>query len=60
MPKTLFEQRLEMLNRETKEKKLKRPEFAFSFVGETSKEAEIELQTKFVLALMDFNALGLL
>lgn len=60
MAKTLFEKRLEILNRETKEKNLNRPEFAFSFAGETSKEAELELQTKFVLALIDFDALGLL
>ena len=48
----LLDKKIEEWNR-TKPDKY--PTFSYSFVGETSKEAEIELQTKLVLALMDVH-----
>lgn len=56
MPKTLFEKRIEAINAEHRNSGGKEPQFSFSFVGETSPEAELELQTKFILALIDINA----
>lgn len=47
-----FEQWFEDWNRT---KPAKYPTVSFSFVGETSPEAEIEVQTKLVLALMDVD-----
>ena len=50
--KTEFERKIEEWNR-TKPDKY--PTFSFSFVGETSPEAELKLQTELVLALMDID-----
>lgn len=55
--KTLFEQRIEAINLEHKKAGDKEPQFGFKFVGETSPEAELEVQTKFLLALMDIDFL---
>ena len=49
MSKTVFEQRIEYMNAHRKKGE---PLYAFSFVGETSPEAELELQTNFVLMLL--------
>lgn len=54
--KMLFEQKIEAINTEHKNAGNKEPQFGFSFVGETSPEAELELQTKFILALININA----
>lgn len=50
--KTLFEQKIEEWNRI---KPAKYPTFSFSFVGETSPAAELEVQTNIVFALMDID-----
>lgn len=55
--KTIFEQRIEAINAEHKNSGGKEPQFGFSFVGETSPEAELQVQTKFILALLDINAM---
>lgn len=57
--KTLFEQKLEVINLEHIKNGGREPIFGFSFVGETSPEAELDIQTKFLLALMDINVLRL-
>lgn len=49
-----FEQTINEWNR-TKPDKY--PTFSYSFVGETSPEAELELQTKLVMALLDIDLL---
>lgn len=55
--KTLFEARLNALNEKNLKDNNKMPKFGFRFVGETSLEAELDLQAKFVLALIDINTL---
>lgn len=55
MVKSLFEKRIIARN---KTKAAKEPEFGFCFVGETSPEAELNVQAKFLIALMDINALS--
>ncbi len=50
--KTLFEQKIDEWNRTRGPKD---PSFSFSFVGETSKEAELDVQTKFVMCLLDLD-----
>lgn len=57
MSKTLFEKRINAINREIKDSGKNEPLFGFNFVGETSPEAELEVQTKFLLALIDINAM---
>ena len=52
--KTLFEKKIEAINLEHKNAG-KEPQFVYSFVGETSPEAELEIQTKFLLMLIDIN-----
>lgn len=56
MAKTLFEMRIDKLNRERGPKE---PKYSFGFVGETSPESELDVQTKFILALTDINALNM-
>lgn len=53
--KTLFEKKIEAINLEHKNAGGKEPQFVYSFVGETSPEAELEIQTKFLLMLIDIN-----
>lgn len=55
MVKSLFEKRIIARNKTKAEKE---PEFGFCFVGETSPEAELNVQAKFLIALMDINALS--
>lgn len=50
--KTIFEKRIEEWN---KNKPAKYPTFTFSFVGETSEEAELDVQTKLVMCLLDLD-----
>ena len=53
--KTIFEEKIEAINLEHKNAGAKEPQFTYSFVGETSPQAELEVQTKFLLMLMDVN-----
>ena len=53
--KTIFEEKIEAINLEHKNAGGKEPQFTYSFVGETSPQAELEVQTKFLLMLMDVN-----
>ena len=57
MAKTLFEQRIEAYNKNLDLTNSDEPRFAIKFSGETSRALEIDVQTKFLMALMDLNTL---
>ena len=53
----LFKQKIEAINLEHKNAGGVEPQFTFSFVGESSKKAELELQTKMLLMLMNIDTM---